>query len=81
MPRIRLALFDWDRQECWQAGWREYYRDCHDPLWAALTDNDRYIEMMAGVKADVDRQRAEIQRTDAVESFPALHDKVRAARQ
>jgi hypothetical protein len=36
--------------------------------------------MMAWVKADIDRQRAEVQRIDAAEDFPALHDRVRAAR-
>ena len=35
---------------------------------------------MAEVKADVDRQRAEVMRIDAEEDFPALLDKVRASR-
>jgi TolB-like protein/Tfp pilus assembly protein PilF len=67
-------------QKAIDAGWRQYYLHRHDPLWDALADNNRYIEMMAWVKADIDRQRAEVQRIDAAEDFPALHDRVRAAR-
>jgi hypothetical protein len=64
-----------------RAGWREYYIRQHDPRWAALKDNPRYQALMAEVKADVDRQRAEVEHIDAQEDFPALLDRVRAARQ
>jgi TolB-like protein len=63
-----------------RAGWRQYYRYHHHPIWATLADNPRYDALMAEVKADVDRQRAEVMRIDAEEDFPALLDKVRAAR-
>jgi hypothetical protein len=36
---------------------------------------------MARVKADVERQRAEVEAIDAREDFPALLDQVQAARQ
>jgi TolB-like protein len=63
-----------------RAGWRQYYRYYRHPIWAALADNPRYQALMAEVKADVDRQRAEVMRIDAEEDFPALLDKVRASR-
>jgi TolB-like protein/lipopolysaccharide biosynthesis regulator YciM len=63
-----------------RAGWRQYYRYHHHPVWAMLADNPRYQALMAEVKADVDRQRAEVERIDAEEDFPALLDKVRASR-
>ena len=64
-----------------RAGWRQYYVMRHDPRWAALADNPRYRALMAEVKADVDRQRAEVERIDAEEDFPALLDQVRATQQ
>jgi TolB-like protein/Tfp pilus assembly protein PilF len=63
-----------------EAGWRQYYINMHDPRWSTLTDDPRYQALMAEVKADVDRQRAEVERIDAQEDFPALLDQVRAAR-
>jgi len=61
------------------AGWRGYYVSNHDPRWGALKDDPRYLALMAEVKADVDRQQAEVERIDAEEDFPALLDQVRAA--
>jgi hypothetical protein len=62
------------------AGWREYYITRHDSRWAALADDPRYQALMAEVKADVDRQRAEIERIDAEEGFSAPPDEVRPER-
>jgi len=47
------------------AGWREYYVQRYDPRWAMLDGNPRYQVLMAEVKADVDRQRVELERLDA----------------
>jgi TolB-like protein len=58
-------------------GWRQYYTHRHNPIWAPLADNPRYQALLAEVKADVDRQRAEVMRIDAEEDFPALLDGVR----
>ena len=44
------------------AGWREHYLQMNDPYWAPMRDEPRYRELMARVKADVDRQAAEIAR-------------------
>lgn len=44
------------------AGWRDHYLQMNDPYWAPLRDEPRYRELMARVKADVDRQAAEIAR-------------------
>jgi hypothetical protein len=60
------------------AGWRDYYVHLADPRWAILRDDPRHQALMAEVKADLDRQRAEIERIDAEEDFPALLDQVHA---
>jgi TolB-like protein/Flp pilus assembly protein TadD len=52
LERLRRAV---------EAGWREYFIHHHDPRWDALKDNADYQALMADVKADVERQRAEIQ--------------------
>ena len=57
-----------------EAGWREYYIRERDPNWASIADNARYRALMAGVKADVDRQRAEVQRNRPAEEFLAKLD-------
>jgi len=61
-----------------KAGWRDYFIERHDPRWAPLADDPRYQTLMAEVKADVGRQRAEIERIDAEENFPALLEEARA---
>jgi len=79
MGHVELAL---DRLEtAVDAGWSEYHIRRHDPRWAVLDGNPRYDALMARVKADVERQRAEVEAIDAREDFPALLDQVKAARQ
>jgi len=56
------------------AGWCDVYVQRHDPRWAGLEEDAQYQALMARVKAHVDRQRAEIERLDAAEDFPALMD-------
>jgi TolB-like protein len=51
------------------AGWRDYYLRERDPMWASVASDPRYRALMAKVKADVDRQRAEVRRIDASERF------------
>jgi TolB-like protein/tetratricopeptide (TPR) repeat protein len=63
-----------------EAGWRYYYVSHHDPRWQALADDPRFLSLMARAKADVDRQRAEVERIDAEEDFPAKLDRARASR-
>jgi len=62
------------------AGWRDYYVHIADPRWADLRQHPRYEALLAEVKADVDRQRSEVERIDARENFPALLDQARAGR-
>ena len=62
-----------------QAGWREYYLQEHDPYWASIANHPRYRTLMAKVKADVDRQRAEVQRAETNEVFLAKLDATIAA--
>jgi TolB-like protein/Tfp pilus assembly protein PilF len=63
-----------------EGGWRGYYVRQKDPFWAVLADHPRYRELMAKVKADVDRQRAEIAKVDASEDLGARVDAEYAAR-
>jgi len=71
LQRLRQAV---------DAGWREVYINDADPRWEAVADDPRYRALMAEVRADVDRQRAEVERRDAEEDFPALLDRVQASR-
>ena len=63
-----------------EAGWRDYYLRPNDPYWAAVENDPRYRALMATVKADVDRQRAEVERIDATDDFMARLDAAMAAR-
>jgi TolB-like protein len=63
-----------------EAGWRDYYLREHDPVWNSLQNEPRYRTLMARVKADVDRQRVEVERLDAQENFIAKLDAVMAER-
>ena len=67
LERLRRAV---------EAGWLEYYVTNSDPRWGSLADNPAYQALMAEVKADVDRQRAEIERIEAKEDFAALLEKL-----
>jgi tetratricopeptide (TPR) repeat protein len=67
-------------QQAVAAGWRDYHGEVSDPRWAGLRENPDYQALMAEVKTDVDRQRAEVERIDAGEDFPVLLDQARTAR-
>jgi TolB-like protein/Tfp pilus assembly protein PilF len=68
-------------QQAVTAGWRDCYVEDSDPRWAELSANPAYQALMADVRADVDRQRAEVEHIDAEEDFAANLDRARAARQ
>jgi TolB-like protein len=61
-------------------GWRDYYVRQNDPYWMSLADDPRYRALMATVKADIARQRAEVERIDATDDFMARLDAALAAR-
>jgi TolB-like protein len=63
-----------------KAGWRDYYVRRNDPYWASLDEDPRYRSLMATVKADIDRQRAEVERIDAKDGFEAKLDAMLASR-
>jgi len=63
-----------------EAGWSEYYLHERDPLWASVASDPRYRALMAKVKTDVDRQRAEVRRIDASERFIEKLDAAIAAK-
>jgi hypothetical protein len=60
--------------EAVDAGWREYYLRQNDPYWSQLEKNPQYRELMSTVKADIDRQRAEVARRDKQENFLAKYE-------
>jgi TolB-like protein len=61
------------------SGWRGYYVQLHDPYWIELEDDARYRALMAKAKADVDRQRTQVERVDAAEDFVGKLAALRAA--
>lgn len=71
LERMRRAI---------DTGWRGYYTDSHDPRLSSIADDPRFKTMMAEVKADVDRQRAEVEAVHPSLDLPALSDQPRAAR-
>jgi len=62
------------------AGWREYYLRLHDPYWARLKDDPKYRQLMAKMKADVDRQHAEAAAKDREDHFATRFEAVRKER-
>jgi len=65
MGNTELAL---DRlEQAVETGWREYNIQRHDPRWSSLANDERYRAIMAGVEADVDRQREIVRKIDARE--------------
>lgn len=62
------------------AGWRDYYRLLHDPRWQSVRDDPRFQALMATVKADVDRQRVQLEQIDDDDDFIAGIDAAVAAR-
>jgi adenylate cyclase len=65
IERLRQAI---------EAGWRDYYSVSSDPRWRALSNEPRFKELMANVKADVDAQRAQLQRVEDKDDFVARLD-------
>jgi tetratricopeptide (TPR) repeat protein len=64
-----------DRLETiYESGWRTYYEHHLDPRWDPLRDHPRFQALMAKVKADVDRQRAELESTESHEALVARLD-------
>ena len=62
------------------AGWRSIYLREHDPYWASLRDDPRYRKLMREVKADVVRQRAEVEALGPEKDFVVELDAAMAAR-
>jgi tetratricopeptide (TPR) repeat protein len=62
------------------AGWRQYLIQQHDPRWAPLHNHPRYVSLMKLVMADVERQRAEVERIDAADDFMERFEAARRLR-
>jgi TolB-like protein/Tfp pilus assembly protein PilF len=56
------------------AGWRGYYGIRVDPRWDALRDEPRFQAVLAKVKADLDRQRTQVEAVEAEHDFVARYD-------
>jgi hypothetical protein len=57
-----------------EAGWRDYYSLSNDPRWKSVADDPRFKRLMATVKADVDAQRAQLERVEATDGTVARID-------
>ena len=60
-------------------GWRMIYLYEQDPRWDALRENPRFQAIVEQIKADVHRQRAELEETEPHEAFVEKLDAIRAA--
>jgi len=65
-------------QKAIDGGWRHYYLCYRDPRWDAFRDDPRFRRMMAGVKDDVDAQRAELEQIESPKDFAKRLDRARA---
>jgi tetratricopeptide (TPR) repeat protein len=57
-----------------EAGWRGYYAALRDPRWDAVRARAEFQAIMAGVKADLDLQRAQLEAIDAEDDFIARYE-------
>ncbi len=60
--------------------WRDYYLRARDPRLDDIRGDPRFAAMMTAVRADVDRQRVEVERRDAAHDFMVELDAERAER-
>jgi len=65
-------------EEIVEWGWRTVNLYEQDPRWDTLRDHPRFQALMAEVKADVDRQRAELDATEPHQAYVARLDATRA---
>jgi TolB-like protein/Flp pilus assembly protein TadD len=56
------------------SGFRGYFWVLHDARWYGLRDDQRFTNLMAQMKADIDSQRARVEQIDATDDFEALLD-------
>jgi TolB-like protein len=68
-------------EQAWEAGWRGHNWDfyqlwplMHDPAWDAVSDEPRFQALIARVEADIDRQRAQVEKIDAEDDFIARYE-------
>jgi tetratricopeptide (TPR) repeat protein len=61
------------------AGWRDYYLMIHDPRWDALREHPQVADLLARVKAEIERQRAELEAIEAEDDFALRLDAALAA--
>jgi TolB-like protein/Tfp pilus assembly protein PilF len=68
-------------EHAWEAGWRGQNWDfwqlwplLHDPAWDAVSDEPRFQALVAWVEADIDRQRAQVEKIDTEDDFIARYE-------
>ena len=54
------------------SGYRGYFWILHDARWVGLCDEQRFKDLMAQMKADIDAQRIRVEQIDATDGFEAL---------
>ncbi len=54
------------------SGYRDYFYMFHDARWYGLRDDQRFKDLMARMKADIDSQRARVEEIDATDDFEVL---------
>ena len=59
-----------------ELGWADYYGVANDPAWAVALEAPEFEAVLAGAKANNDRQRAIIVASDAEHDFRAEFDRV-----
>lgn len=72
--RTKVLLGDTARsiellEQAERAGWRGYYDALRDPRWDTVREEARFQAIMARVKADIDAERARVERLDAEDDF------------
>jgi TolB-like protein/Tfp pilus assembly protein PilF len=68
-------------EQAWAAGWRGQNWDfwqrwplLHDPAWDAVSDEPRFQALMTRLEADIERQRAQVEKLDAEDDFIARYE-------
>jgi hypothetical protein len=54
------------------SGFRGYFWVLHDARWYGFRDDQRFTDLMAQMKADIDSQRARVEQIDGTDEFKAL---------
>ncbi len=57
-----------------ELGWARYYEASNDPAWAETLSRPEFRDLLTGVKAKVDQQRANVETIEAREDFRSEYE-------